>query len=150
MRALLILLLVAGTVCLAEAQTTVVAAVSADPPVEKTGAEDGIRVEEMVFCAGVKDRQPAGVDTVFANTVERIYCLTKIVGAKDTTSVAHVWYRGDKEMARVKLPVKSASWRTWSSKRIWEKWTGTWRVDVVGEDGKVVGSKGFAVRAASE
>ena len=147
MRALLILFLVAGTVCLAEAQTdTAVSAVSADPPVEKTGSEEGIQVQEMAFCTGVKDRQPVGADTVFSNTVERIYCLTRVVGAKDTTSVTHVWYRGDKEMARVKLSVKSASWRTWSSKRIWEKWTGTWRVDVVGEGGKVVGRKGFAVR----
>ena len=147
MRVLLILILVAGTVCLAEAETDATAsAVSADPPVEKTGAEDGIRIQKMVFCTGVKDRQPVGADTVFSNTVERIYCLTRVVGAKDTTSVTHVWYRGDKEMARVKLPVKSASWRTWSSKRIWEKWTGKWRVDVVGEGGEVVGSRGFVVR----
>ena len=154
MRVLLVLLLVAGTVGVAEAQTdTTVTAMSVNPSMEKTGAEareGGLQVREMIFCTAIGNRQPAGTDTVFSSTVKKVYCLTRIAGSKDTTSVSHVWYRGDKEMARVRLPVKSVSWRTWSSKRIWEKWTGRWRVDVVSPDGKVIRSKEFLIRSPSE
>ena len=35
-------------------------------------------VEEMEFCTVIEERQPAGADTVFADTVGRVYCFTKI------------------------------------------------------------------------
>ncbi|NIU01322.1 MAG: DUF2914 domain-containing protein [Nitrosopumilaceae archaeon] len=41
--------------------------------------------------------------------------------------------------------MKGKKWRTWSSKRIVEEWTGTWRVDVVSTAGKVLKSKEFVV-----
>ena len=46
--------------------------------------EEALTVKEMVFCMAVEDRQPVGVDTVFSNTIERVYCFTKIIGARDT------------------------------------------------------------------
>ena len=112
--------------------------------------KDDLEAEEMVFCIAVKEVQPVGVDTVFSNTVERVCCFTKIVGAADTTSVSHVWYFKDQEKARVGLPVKSESWRTWSSKRMLDAWVGKWRVDVVSSDGGVIASKGFLIRPESD
>ncbi|MCX5752763.1 MAG: DUF2914 domain-containing protein, partial [Candidatus Krumholzibacteria bacterium] len=40
----------------------------------------------------------------------------------------------------------SASWRTWSSKKILPEWQGTWRVDVLAPDGEVLKSGSFAVK----
>ena len=46
----------------------------------------------------------------------------------------------------VRLKVdKSARWRTWSSKIILPRWTGDWRVDVVSEHGRVLGSVSFKI-----
>jgi hypothetical protein len=111
--------------------------------------KEALTVKEMVFCIAVEDRQPIGVDTVFSNTVERVYCFTKIIGARDTTSVTHVWYFEDEEKARVHLPVKSISWRTWSCKTMLSAWVGIWRVDVESSDGEVLRSKSFIIKPES-
>ncbi len=108
--------------------------------------DGGLMVEQMDFCTAVEERQPVGIDTAFADTVERVYCYTKISGAADTTSISHVWYHNDKEMAKIDLAVRAKNWRTWSSKRIMETWTGSWRVDVTDVTGAVIKSKKFVVQ----
>jgi hypothetical protein len=107
-------------------------------------------VSEMVFCTGVEDRVPVGVDTMFLNTVGQVYCFTKIEGVEGTATISHVWYHGDKEMAKVDLTIMGSPWRTWSSKKIAEDWGGTWRVDVVDEAGGVLKSKEFMIQSVSE
>jgi hypothetical protein len=106
----------------------------------------GLSVEEMVFCAAVQNRAPSLPDTAFASTVESVSCFVKVVGAADTTAITQVWYYNDREISRVELPVKSASWRTWSSKKILPEWQGTWRVDVVAPGGEVLKSGSFAIK----
>jgi hypothetical protein len=105
--------------------------------------ETGLTVERLVFCTDVVDREPVGETTQFLHSIARIYCFSQIAGAADTTTVQHVWYFGDKEMARVDLPVRSSSWRTWSSKKMADGWADVWRVDVVSPDGTVLDSKEF-------
>jgi hypothetical protein len=106
----------------------------------------GLKIENMVFCTAVQDRQPVGADTAFADTVGTVYCFTRIVGGSDTSSVDHVWYFSDKEMTSVTLPVRSSSWRTWSAKRIGKGETGTWRVDVKSPSGEVLKSAEFVIK----
>jgi len=107
-------------------------------------------VDQIEICTSVEERAPAGVDTVFSNDVEKLYCFTKISGAVDTTSISHVWYLNDEEKAKVDLSVKAKSWRTWSSKRIANDWIGNWKVDVVTANGDVLVSKAFEVKATTE
>jgi hypothetical protein len=109
------------------------------------GSEDGLRVEQIEFCAAVRDRAPVGAAGSFPSDIARVYCFTKIVGATDTVAVEHIWYFKDREMSRVSLDVKSASWRTWSTKRMAHEWKGTWRVDVVESDTTVVATKEFVL-----
>lgn len=106
----------------------------------------GLKVEQMVFCSAVQDRQPVGADTAFADTVGSVYCFTRITGGSDTSSVDHVWYYNGKEMTAVTLPVKASSWRTWSSKKIGPEYKGTWRVDVKSPSGEVLKSAEFVVK----
>jgi hypothetical protein len=120
--------------------------------VSSLSAQEGamIEVTEMVFCTGVDDRIPVGADTMFLNTVEQVYCFTKITGISDTMTVAHVWYYNDDEMARVDLAVRGDPWRTWSSKRIVESWGGKWRVDVVTPNGEILKSMDFMIQSTSQ
>ncbi len=103
-------------------------------------------VTEISICTAVQDRVPVGADTSFSSDVQRLFCYTKISGAAADSSVTHVWYHGDNEMARQKLSVKADQWRTWSSKRIVDSWTGEWRVDVLSAPGTVLESKVFMVK----
>ena len=103
-------------------------------------------VEDLVICTAVENRQPAGVDSVFSNTVDRLYCFTTVTGAEDTTSVYQVWQFKDEVKAKIKLKIGAKSWRTWSSKKIVKEWVGPWSVEVVTKDGDVLARKMFRVK----
>jgi len=102
-------------------------------------------VDTMTFCKAVEERQPVEADTTFAADTEKVYCFTKITGVEGESTVTHVWFHGDEEMARVELPVRSASWSTWSSKRLLPGWAGSWRVDVLDAGGTVLKSLEFTL-----
>ena len=112
--------------------------------------EDSLTVEKMIFCTGIEDMLPVGESTQFFDSVESIYCYTRINGAADTLEVTHVWFYGDEEKARVPLTIKSASWRTWSSKKMLDGWAGVWRVDILGPDGAVLLSREFVYKPVDE
>jgi len=112
--------------------------------------EPAPKVKEMVFCTALEDRQPVGADSIFTDTVDVVYCFTKMVGAEDTTAIFHVWYYNEEEKARVELAVKSKSWRTWSSKQILRDWDGIWRVDILSSTGKMLRSKEFLVKPTTD
>ena len=112
--------------------------------------ESGLTVEKMIICTDIEDRLPVGESTQFFESVERLYCYTRINGAADTLEVTHVWFFGDEEKARVPLTIKSASWRTWSSKKMLDAWSGAWRVDILGPDGEVLLSREFVYKPVDE
>ena len=113
-------------------------AVAQEPP--------ALVLEEIQICTAVEDRQPSGVGTVFPDDLDKLYCFTKISGADRATSVYHVWYFGDDEVARVKLSVKSNPWRTWSSKKLYNG-ISNGHVEIVSENGDVLGKAQFEIKA---
>lgn len=104
-----------------------------------------LRVEEMVFCAAVRNRVPVGVADTFPADVYRVFCFTRVAGSRDTMSVKHLWYRADTLVAERRLPVRSSPWRTWSVQVMREEWRGQWRVDVRTAQGALVASKKFVL-----
>jgi hypothetical protein len=99
----------------------------------------------QVAMVKVQEREPVDAGTEFEATVGKLFCYTKIVGAQMPIEITHVWYHGETEMARVNLPVEAASWRTWSTKNIWDQWTGDWHVDVIGPNGEVLKTLEFKI-----
>jgi hypothetical protein len=112
--------------------------------------ESGMKAEKIVFCLGIEEKQPVGENTQFFERAEKIYCYTRITGGTDSSAVWHKWYFGDEEKASVRLPVRSTSWRTWSSKKMIDAWVGAWRVDVVDEGGEVIGSREFIYKPVEQ
>jgi hypothetical protein len=110
----------------------------------------GLEVSRMVICRGVAAREPVQPDSVFARDVGRLFCFTEIRGAETPTEIVHVWFWGEKEMARVRLPVRAERWRTWSSKRILPEWTGTWRVEVQDTAGSVLRTASFRIGSEAD
>lgn len=95
-------------------------------------------------CTAVTEREPVGSATRFVADVGQLYCFTEIRGA-DGTSVTHAWIHEGTTRARVELPVRSARWRTWSSKQILPEWTGSWQVKILDADGVVLETLEFVV-----
>lgn len=96
-----------------------------------------------VVCTGVENREPQGVGEEFPSQVGALFCFSEVKSYEGT--VFHVWFRGEKEVARIELPVKGQRFRTWSKKRIPPSWTGPWRVEVQTAEGKVLAEAKFAV-----
>ena len=104
-----------------------------------------LEVAVAAISKDVVDREPVDAGISFAASVGRLYCFTKISGAQSPTQIAHVWYHGADERARVDLDVSSDSWRTWSSKIIQAHEVGSWRVDVIDSAGTVLNELQFEI-----
>jgi hypothetical protein len=102
-------------------------------------------VQDPAICLDVVTRACVDANDVFPAAVGKLFCFTKILGAQDPTTITHVWYFGDIERARVNLTVRSANFRTFSSKRIQAHEIGNWRVDVLGPGDALLKSITFEV-----
>ncbi len=104
-----------------------------------------LSVEFGAICENVVNHEVVSASTSFPSSIGKLYCFTKITGAKEPTQITHVWYYGDTERARVELAVKAASWRTYSSKLIQPHETGTWHVDVLDNEGRILETYRFDI-----
>jgi hypothetical protein len=95
-----------------------------------------LEVAEGAVCLDVINLECVNTHTNFPANVGKLYCLTRINGAKAASQVTHVWYYGHTERARIALDVRAASWRTYSSKIIQAHETGDWHIDVLGPEGE--------------
>jgi len=143
--ALLLLLVGAGAL----------AATLQDPPAEPAAeaepapaGDETAPTVEIAFGTEVdrETRTLVGEAAAFGPDLDRIFCLTRIVGMTPPATVTHAWYYEGKTMARVDLKVGSPDWRTWSSKRYLPAWTGQWEVKVLDTTGRVLASAGFEIR----
>jgi hypothetical protein len=106
-----------------------------------------LSVQNSAICLDVINRKPVGASNIFPKNAPKLFCFTKIVGAEKPTSVTHIWYQNGLLKAKVKLPVKSAGWRTWSSMALTpDKASGEWMVEIVSEDGVALDSIIFIVK----
>jgi hypothetical protein len=111
-------------------------------------APSGLQVFRAYICKGIEQSEPTEAGKSFIQTADgvlRLCCFSEIGGASRPDTVFHVWYWGEREMARVPLRVQGARWRTWSSKRIIDEWRGDWQVHIVDRAGFVLQRLTFSV-----
>lgn len=94
---------------------------------------------EGVITTQIVDRAPVDDISSYPAQEGKLFCFTRVAGAEGETAITHVWLYQDKEMARIELPVRSSSWRTYSSKKILPQWVGEWKVRVLDAAGEEVG-----------
>ena len=109
----------------------------------QAGAPATAATAEASVGTAIADRALTGAAESFPKGTEKLYCFSKVTGA-DSTGIEHVWYKGDTEVARVKLKVGGSPWRTFSSKTLGDDASGDWRCDVV-QNGTVLQSVKFKV-----
>ena len=105
-----------------------------------------LEVVDAVITTAVIDREPVDNVEVFPLQNGQLYCFSRIAGADEPTVVYHVWYRGERMVSRVELPVNSSNWRTWSAKRFLEGWSGEWHVEIQDVDGNILRKVEFQLR----
>jgi hypothetical protein len=109
------------------------------------GTAPRLTIEQAVIARQVEEREPVGEGTIFPSDVGQVACYTKVIGATGETFIEHVWSQGEVERARVHLAVRSADWRTWSTKRINPAWTGDWTVRIEDAEGRVLDRLTFTI-----
>ncbi|MDY0212763.1 MAG: DUF2914 domain-containing protein [Desulfuromonadaceae bacterium] len=95
-----------------------------------------IEIIDAAITSDISERSPVDSLNTVKKPVDQLFCFTHVVGAEDDTWITHVWYHEGKEMARVRLPVSSSNWRTWSSKKILPQWDGQWQVHILDAQGQ--------------
>jgi hypothetical protein len=104
-----------------------------------------LTVKDAAICLDVVDRTCVDSNDVFPSDVGRLYCFSRIFGARENIRITHVWYFGDIERARVALDVRSVNFRTYSSKMIQPHEIGAWHVDILGPGGKLLQTLPFDI-----
>jgi hypothetical protein len=127
---------------------------SASGSAESGGPDQGaiapsetITVLRAYICKGIEESEPTEAGKSFIPQTDgtlRLCCFSEVATAAPDT-IVHVWYWGDREMARVPLAVRGPRWRTWSTKQILDEWRGEWHVDITERSGAVLARLGFSV-----
>ncbi len=137
--------LVLGTL-LATAVVAVSAEKSAAPAPEERGAEAaGASLAQLAVCENVVDRAPVGEAESFPKGIARLSCFTDVRGAAPPTQIFHRWYIGDRLVSEIPITVKGSRWRCWSRKTILPNWEGAGRVEILTEEGDVLGTAEFVL-----
>jgi DUF2914 family protein len=110
-------------------------------------AASALTVNVGVVARSIVERQPQDTGATFPADVGQLVCFTVIQGAESgaPTSIHHVWFHGDTQVADVELQVGGSPWRTWSRKTVPADWTGAWRVEIRDASGAVLKRIDFTV-----
>ena len=120
---------------------------TAGPSSESATADAALNVLQATVCAEIKNRMPAGVDTSFPTSAQRVFVWSKIHAQQIPSKIRHIYYFDGQKISEVTLDIRSTYWRTWSSKDISNnRYQGEWRVDITSADRKVLRRLYFEVK----
>jgi len=97
------------------------------------------KVSRGQFTSAVLDREPVDEVTSIDSTTGTIFFFTELRNLEDTT-VTHRWTHGGEVKAEVTFKVRGSRWRVYSSKTLLPEWIGDWKIEVLSEDGMVLGT----------
>ena len=107
-----------------------------------------LKLNEIMICRDIYKRNPVKPGNEFINTVDTLFCYTKISNSGLKKQVKHVWFYENKEMTTVRYNIKpSFNYRSWSRKKIMKNQIGKWRVDVIDGNDELLGSISFNVNS---
>jgi hypothetical protein len=116
-------------------------------------ATSSVRLVDSAFADSIRDREPHHVADAFDADVGQVWAWVRVSNSDaSATHVTLVWRHGDRERARVELPVgaRAKTWRTWSSKRIMPHQTGPWSVDVLDAQGHLLDTLHFHINTPTD
>jgi len=103
-------------------------------------SDDGVTAE-VKAAKGVENREPVEEGASF-DAGTKVWCWSRIHNAAGT-KVQHRWKRDGKQEWSATLKVGSRRWTTYSRRQVKP---GSYQVEVVSEDGNVIGSVSFTVQ----
>ena len=124
--------------------------VNKKPAIKENVSTQTLVVKDIKICKKIYKRTPVGSDIVFTNSVDSLYCYTRIQNTGSKKEVKHIWYFENQIMTQVRYNVKKSNiYRSWTKKTILPHQIGKWRVDVHDNYGTIIGSKEFQIKNIS-
>ncbi|MED5554156.1 MAG: DUF2914 domain-containing protein [Candidatus Neomarinimicrobiota bacterium] len=109
-----------------------------------------LKLNEIMICRGIYKRNPIKPGINFINSVDSLFCYTKISNSGPKQEIKHIWYLEGIVMTSVAYNIKpSFNYRSWSRKTIYPNQTGQWRVDVIDSYGNILGTRDFTIKSIS-
>ena len=124
-----------------------------NPKIIKEGDKTSkqLKLNELMICRGVYKRNPIKPGFTFSNNVDSIFCYTKISNKGPKQEIKHLWYYEDKLITTVTYNIKTSyNYRSWSKKSILPSQIGEWRVDIIDDKDKVLGSRKFQISSLND
>jgi len=107
-----------------------------------------LKLNEIMICRDIYKRNPVKPGNDFINTVDTLFCYTKISNSGLKQQVKHVWFYENREITTVRYNIKpSFNYRSWSRKKIMKNQIGKWRVDVIDGSGELLGTVNFNIKS---
>ena len=117
----------------------------------KDETSNELKLNEVMICRGVYKRNPIKPGFVFANNVDSLFCYTKISNKGIKQEIKHLWYYENKLITSVTYNIKTSyNYRSWSKKTILPSQTGQWKVDIVDDKERVLGSRKFKISSLND
>ncbi len=122
---------------------------TSSPAARTPSGNQSLKLNTIVTCQAVENRQPVGVDSIFTLDKKRVYCVTGIRNLNLQATVYHKWYYQRRLRGTVPITMGwSHNWRAWSYVTLRPGAVGQWRVEVEDSLGQVLGSTAFTVMPA--
>ena len=77
-----------------------------------------LSLKDIKICKNIKNRNPIGIGEVFPNSVDSLYCFTKIENLGKKMEVRHVWYYENQIMTQVRYNVKNLMFTVLGQKKL--------------------------------
>ena len=107
---------------------------------------DPLKLNEIMICRGVYKRNPIKPGFNFTNNVDSLFCYTKISNKGAKQEIKHLWYYEEKLITSVSYNIKTSyNYRSWSKKTILPSQIGQWRVDIVDNKERILGTRKFQI-----
>lgn len=109
-------------------------AVTASPAL---GAEGTI--SRAQFTSAILDREPVDELTSIDSNTGSVFFFTEFRNF-DGTNATHRWIYNGAVRFELSFKIRGSRWRVYSQKTLPAEWLGDWKVEIVAEDGSVLGS----------
>jgi hypothetical protein len=101
-----------------------------------------VALNRIVTCLDINQDRPLLIKGVFSRRVDYVYCHT-ILSSVEPVTILHRWKRGQKVEFERRLLVHGKGCRLWSRRQNLLKQPGVWSVEIVTENGIVLGQVRF-------
>ncbi len=102
-----------------------------------------VQLKRALFCLDMHENKPVLVKSSFKRNVDYLYCYTILSTTADSVPIRHRWIIDGQAVFERRLTVKGENCRLWSRRHILAKQSGDGRVEIVLENGNILGSAVF-------